>query len=214
ATTTGGFVDLDTVYPEVSEGGYVVLTAVLRRRGGRFGRPARFITHVRLYKVDDVAETSRAEFALAGKVSRLRLVGPDYARFQHQVRATAAFVQSEPLQLAAYPVDEPVSGASVPVAASADGLLPGRRLIVRGAAGGAGAGRGAAVAPLPRSSPRSLPRIRPPRRAARGRSRRRFPPHSGAVAWSSMATSRPPPTAKRCRKFSAPATPAWRSSIS
>src|SRR5262249_23492047 len=94
---------------------------------------------------------------------------PDYARFQHQVRATAAFVQSEPLQLAAYPVDDPVSGASVPVAASADGLLPGRRLIVRGTRASSGvavAQQATLVAAHPIDASRCRWEIRPPFPAA------------------------------------------------
>jgi predicted phage baseplate assembly protein len=70
---------------------------------------------------------------MSGKVSRLRLQGANYtAQFQSAVRETAVFLQSEALPLAPYPVDTPVSGDRIPVDASADGLLPGRRLLVRG----------------------------------------------------------------------------------
>src|SRR4029079_17969505 len=77
-------------------------------------------------------EVSRAEFMLSGKVSRLRLKGANYAQFSSVVRGTSAFVQSEPLDFAPYPVTTAVSGDQIPVAVAANALLPGRKLIVRG----------------------------------------------------------------------------------
>jgi hypothetical protein len=140
ALADGGYVDLDAVYPQVHtvdapdtprhRGGY----AVLAKGGFNYAaEPAPADAYVELYKVVNVAETSRAEFALSAKVTRLQLRGAHYAaEFQKHVRETAVFVQSEPLTLASYPVDTVVSGDAVPVAASADGLLPGRDLIIRG----------------------------------------------------------------------------------
>jgi len=138
-TTNGGYLDLDTVYSEVRDGGYVVLSAIVRSEvifesfgGGAATARLVIANHAEVYKVEDVTEASRAEFALSGKITRLLLDGVNYTQYQNLVRGTAAYVQSEPLVLAPYPVDTPVSGDEVPVAASADGLLPGRRLIVRG----------------------------------------------------------------------------------
>jgi hypothetical protein len=130
ALSSGGYADLDQVYPELHNGGY----AVLAKGGFNYAsEPSPANTYVELYQVANVAEVSRAAFALAGKVSRVQLRGANYAaEFQTQVRETAAFVQSEPLTLAAYPVSTAVSGNRVPVAVAADGLVPGRRLIVRG----------------------------------------------------------------------------------
>lgn len=136
-TIDGGYVDLDAVYPEVATGGYVVLA----KGGFNYpSEPAPSGTYIELYQVANVAEVSRAEFALSGKVTRLKLRGANYAaQFQNHVRATAGFVQSEPLTFVDYPVPDPLRGSSapvtgdrVPVSVSADGLLPGRRLIVLG----------------------------------------------------------------------------------
>ena len=130
ATSAGGYVDLDVVYPEVRSGGYVVLA----KGGFNYpSEPAPAGTYVELYRVSNVAEASRAEFALAGKVTRLQLSGANYAgQFQSAVRQTSVFAASERLTFAEYPVDVAVSLDRLPVAAPADGLLPGRRLIVRG----------------------------------------------------------------------------------
>lgn len=130
ATVNGGYLDLDAVYAEVGSGSFVVLAK------GDFNRPAEPApagTYVELYEVAGAAEVSRSEFALSGKVTRLQLRGENYAlQFQDEVRGTSAFVQSERLALAPYPVVTAVSGALVPVDAPAAGLLPGRRLLVRG----------------------------------------------------------------------------------
>jgi hypothetical protein len=136
ATTGGGFVDLDAVYSEAREGDYVVLTAVTPRflklpgKGG--GVTVIHVSHIDLYEVADAAEASRAQFAIAGKVTRLSLRGANYATYQDHVRESTAFVQSEQLTLAPYAVDDAVAGDSIPVAVGADGLAAGRRLIVRG----------------------------------------------------------------------------------
>ena len=132
ATTTGGHVDLDAVYADVQNGGY----AILAKGGFNYpSEPGPSGTYVELYQVDNVAEVSRAEFAISGKVTRARLVGENYGRFQTTtgtpVRETSVFAASEALKFAQYPVSDPVS-ARVPVQAAAVGLLPGRRLIVRG----------------------------------------------------------------------------------
>lgn len=129
ATSNGGHVDLDSVYSEVKNGGYAVLAK------GAFqysNEPAPAGTYVELFQVTNVAEVSRAEFALAAKVTRLRLRGDNYSIFDDQVRETTVFLQSEELAFAPYPVTAPVSGDRIPVSAGSEGLLPGRKLIVRG----------------------------------------------------------------------------------
>jgi hypothetical protein len=131
ATSTGGHVDLDVVYADVQNGGY----AILAKGGFNYpNEPAPAGTYVELYQIANVAEVSRAEFAISGKVTRARLTGENYQIFQAgtPVRETSVFAASEQLSFAQYPVDDPVSDW-VPVNASADGLLPGRKLIVRGA---------------------------------------------------------------------------------
>jgi hypothetical protein len=89
-------------------------------------------TQVELYAVTSVAEASRQEFALSGKVTRLGLDGANYTIFGNSVRGTSVFGSSVPLPFAPYPVTDAVSGTSIPVAVSSDGLQAGRQLLVRG----------------------------------------------------------------------------------
>ena len=138
ANGTGGYVDLDSVQSEIAAD---VANEKTRRsfailaKGG-FNRPDEAFpsgTYVELYCITGTTEVSRAEFALSGKVTRLSLAGEHLDTvFFGRPRETSVFAKSELLPLAEYPVTDPVSGASIPVAADASGLLPGRRLIIRG----------------------------------------------------------------------------------
>lgn len=131
ATAEGGHVDLDAAYPAIAPGGYAVLAY------GAYDaavEPAPGDTYVELYRIDGAAEVAREEFALTGKSTRLRLSGGEYPRFAGKVRTLKVFAQSERLALAETPVTTAVSGDTMPVAASPDGLAPGRRLIVQGTA--------------------------------------------------------------------------------
>ncbi|VWX57047.1 putative baseplate assembly protein [Burkholderiales bacterium 8X] len=125
-------IDLDAVYPEIANGSLLVLAK------GSFdyaSEPAPGGTYVELYRVAGVSEVSRAEFALSAKLTRLRLSGANYdTQFRRQVRETAVFAQSQQLELAPYPVAGEVEGDRIEVAVDAEGLLPGRRLVVRGTA--------------------------------------------------------------------------------
>jgi len=125
-------VDLDAVVAEAVPGASGRYAVLARGKLDYPTQPAGEGTYVELYAIDSAAEVSRAEFALSGKVTRLALRGANYGLFKKLVRETAVFAQSEPLALAEYPVTDDVSGVRVPIAAGADGLLPGRRLIVRG----------------------------------------------------------------------------------
>lgn len=139
STQDGGFIDLDAVYSEVRAGGYVVLSTpakgsikVVIKAIGKSDVVLDLGPHLDVYEVADTEETSRAEFALAGKVSRLQLRGSHYDRYESEVRRVTAFSQSEQLTLAPYPVDDAATGNGIPAAISGDGLVAGRRLIVRG----------------------------------------------------------------------------------
>ena len=123
-------VDLDSLYTEMSSGSLMVLA---RGDFNYVSEPGPADTYVELYTVTSVAEVSREEFAISGKVTRLGLSGANYAKFVHEVRATSVFGQSEPLPLAEYPMDAAVAGDSLPVAiVTPEGLEPGRHLLVRG----------------------------------------------------------------------------------
>jgi hypothetical protein len=144
ANANGGSVDLDQVQSEIAAD---VSSDVTRRsfavlaKGG-FNRPDENFptgTYVELYRVTGTTDVSRAEFALSGKVTRLDLAGKNLNNvFFKQVRETSVYAKSELLPLAQRPVTAAVSGDRIPVNIGADGLLPGRRLIVRGSRQGDG----------------------------------------------------------------------------
>ncbi|MCK1393830.1 putative baseplate assembly protein [Bradyrhizobium sp. 1] len=135
-STAGGSIDLDTIYPEVRVGDYAVLTIPALAKSNASSKidvnVIELSSSIDLYQVSNLTDISRAQFALAGKVTRLSLRGANYDAYKDEVRLCTAFVQSEQLTLAPYAVDDAVTGDSIPVAIGADGLVAGRRLIVRG----------------------------------------------------------------------------------
>jgi hypothetical protein len=127
SATSGNAVDLDGSHPDVVIGSWVVLSMP---------------TYRELWRVDEVAELSRAEFAVSGKVTRLTLAdGENYPFFEDEVRNTTVFAVSEPLTLAEAPNDDAVEGDAIDVDVDVSGMAAGRRLLVRGttAAGEEGA---------------------------------------------------------------------------
>lgn len=138
ASATGGTVDLDGVQSEIGAD----VPGTIERRSfailakGGFNRPDEYFpsgTYIELYRVTGTTEVSRANFALSGKVTRLELAGENLDDvFFDQVRETSVYGKSELLPLAERPVSTAVSGDRIPAAISADGLVPGRRLLIRG----------------------------------------------------------------------------------
>ncbi len=114
----GTTVDLDGSHPGVVVGSWGVLSMPTSRE---------------LWKVERVAELSRAEFATSGTVTRLTLTeGENYAFFRDAVRETTVFAVSERLVLADGPDTSPVSGHEIEVGIDVSDLTAGRSLIVRG----------------------------------------------------------------------------------
>lgn len=136
--TNGGSVDLDGVYPEIVADKPGTLSerslAVLAK--GNFNRPDENYpagTYVELYRVASTAELSRVDFAISAKVARLYLEGENLLdKFFNAVRETSIFAKSELLPLAQRPVTNAVSGNRIPLNVAADGLIAGRKLIVKG----------------------------------------------------------------------------------
>lgn len=133
----GGFADLDQVQTEIVADVSIPIKkpsfAVLAKGG--FNRPDEHNptgTYVELYRIASTTEVSRAEFAISGKLTRLELIGENLSIFQGSVRETSVYAKSEHLPLAERPVTTVVSGARIPVRSDAAGLLPGRKLIIRG----------------------------------------------------------------------------------
>ena len=107
--TNTGSIDLDTVYSQVTPHSYVVLAyGVLDGASSQDSRIA-------LFTVSSIAETSRVDFGLSGRVTRLVLQGEHIAEFQVRVRETSVFALSERLHLAPYPELNAVAGDRIPV---------------------------------------------------------------------------------------------------
>jgi hypothetical protein len=107
---------LDNVYPPIAAGGFVAI-----KEGNK----------ALVYKLEAVAEVSRADFGLSAKVTRLTLDGG--AGMEHfRIRATTVFAHSEELKLARLPIDDPVAGLELELEGWIEGIYPGQRLIVCG----------------------------------------------------------------------------------
>jgi hypothetical protein len=122
-------IDLDAVYPRILPGSWVVLR-----------RPA----YTELYRVTSHETTSRTDYTVTAKISRLTLDTLENLSM-FGLRDTVVYAQSEELEVAEAPVTEPVTGASIVLDRKIEGLVPGRRLIVRGVPAGSPAGTPPAV---------------------------------------------------------------------
>ncbi len=108
---------LDTVYPSVVPGSWVVVA---------------YAGYDELFRVTEVVEDSCTDFALTATCSRLTARGENLNRFDGQRRNVSVFIESEELPWAPAPVLTPVSGRLVPLAGIIPTLPAGRRLIVQG----------------------------------------------------------------------------------
>ena len=111
--------DLDSVYPGVLEGSWLVLATP---------------DAVELYSVTDAVTSSRAEFGLSGKTTRLSIAGENRAKFDDAVRTTTVYAQSELLPLAEAPISPAVTGVVSALMLDRNiGALPdGRTLLITG----------------------------------------------------------------------------------
>ncbi len=112
----GGTVDLDRVYDGIAMGSYVMLES----QGAQH-----------IYRVQDVAELSRADFMLSGKVTRLVLDSDDgFDGFT--VRGTTVHLQSRALDLADLPIADTVEGTDVVLDGPYLDLVIGQTVILTG----------------------------------------------------------------------------------
>lgn len=123
-------IDLDAVYDDIVENSWVVV----ERPAIGTGSPLTLIT-----RVDAVGTVSRADYNLPAKVTRLRLADPWLPAVDandpvalSELRSTTILAAPELLALTDEPVDAPVCGAEIELDGQADGLQPGRWLLVTG----------------------------------------------------------------------------------
>jgi predicted phage baseplate assembly protein len=88
-------IDLDGLYAGVLPNSWLVLMLP---------------TYVELYRVQASAEAARSGFAITAKTTRVTLSGENFDKFEHSVRSTAVFAQSEELPRAEAPITPAVTG--------------------------------------------------------------------------------------------------------
>jgi hypothetical protein len=123
--TLGNPIDLDVTYPAILKGSWIVLS----------NSPLK-----ELYRLNDVTESSQANFALSGKTARLTLnSGANLNQFasaadpkHNTYRDTTVFAQSELLELAEAPIADPVHGDKIEFAGTIPGLVPKQALAISG----------------------------------------------------------------------------------
>jgi hypothetical protein len=121
--TNGNRIFLDGVHPEIVNGSRVVLRA-----------PG---VADALFEVVDATEDQRTDFTMSAKTTRLDFgAGADVTYhlggFNSYLREITVFARSEQLELAEWPVQQPVWGSSIELAKPVPPLPEGRQLIVSG----------------------------------------------------------------------------------
>jgi hypothetical protein len=119
-------IDLDTTYPSIINQSWLVLS-----------KP----TYQELYRASSAVESSRADFTLTGKTTRIQLdTEENLALFDGaDYRDTMVFAQSELLEMAEEPIDEAIGGAAIELEKSVDDLVTGQQLVATGKDGATGA---------------------------------------------------------------------------
>jgi predicted phage baseplate assembly protein len=119
ASPVDNWIDLDGSQPDVVPDSLVVV--------------AQPVVTSQLRAVSEVIELSRTDYAISGKVTRIKVAGAvDLSAFGGKARETTVFGASEPLALAQMPDFSAVWGGELDVTVEVSDMAPGRRLIVRG----------------------------------------------------------------------------------
>jgi predicted phage baseplate assembly protein len=117
---------LDTTYPGIVKGSWIVLVAASDSSDGTTEQALRVLQNV---------EVTRSKFTITAKVSRLIVdvsPPPAHALSEFPMRRTSIFGQSERLLLAQLPVQDVVTGASIVLDRLILGLRPGQYVVVTG----------------------------------------------------------------------------------
>lgn len=107
---------LDNVYPALVRGGFVVLT----HENDNYA-----------YRIKSVAELTKTDFAMMGKITRLTL-DSRYKWDTFRPRNVTVFAQSEELPLARFPVADEVKGSEIELDGFVDGIFAGHHVVVSG----------------------------------------------------------------------------------
>lgn len=113
-------IDLDGAHPEIVPGSRLVLRSTVTSTMG-------------LYRVEKAVVGSRSDFAISSRTTRVTLTGnPDIGTTFTGLRTTTALAHDERLRLAERPIDDPVQGSVIDLAAPVPAPPAGRTLVVTG----------------------------------------------------------------------------------
>jgi predicted phage baseplate assembly protein len=110
-------IHLDAIYPKIVNGSWIVLSIPEFQE---------------VYKVTEGAESSSTNFALTAKTTRLTLQDEDLAKYNNQLRDTVVFGQSEELEFAEKPIEDPVAGIDLLLNSKVEGLVSGQLIAITG----------------------------------------------------------------------------------
>jgi uncharacterized phage protein gp47/JayE len=113
-------INLDAIYAQIAKDSWIVLT-----HEGATAKP-----RTQLYRVTAVAEQNVARYSLTGRTTLLTIAGKHTEWFSPKL--ATAFVQSEELPLAEWPILAPLDRGFVELDRRVAGLQRGRKLIVGG----------------------------------------------------------------------------------
>jgi predicted phage baseplate assembly protein len=126
-------IDLDLIYPKILKGHWLVLS-----------QP----TYVELFQIQDVEESSRADFGLTGKTTRVKLFGENLDKFKKSVRSIVIYAEPELLTIAPKPYTEPVENDVLWLDVPVPMLAEGRWLAITGEVSGKDADKGKVVSEI------------------------------------------------------------------
>jgi hypothetical protein len=112
---------LDNTYPGIVTGSWI---ALLQPSGG-----------IAIYSVNDNQETSRSDYTLNAKISKLSVNAPNPFDAGFTIRNTTVLAQSEPLTLAPLPIGDQVATDPLTLDGAYLGLKPGKNVILTGERG-------------------------------------------------------------------------------
>jgi len=115
-------VDLDAAYAGITKDGWLAISAPGAKGG----------VLVQTFKVKEHAEIARSDYAISGKVSRLRVETSSSFSNDFKIRNTSALATSEQLALADVPVEDVVTGDAITLNRTYLGLKTGQRIILTG----------------------------------------------------------------------------------
>jgi len=109
-------VDLDAYYPKILRGSWIVLDGP---------------TYTELYRVDNVEPSSRTDYGISAKTTRIRLDASEHLSW-FGLRSTVVHAESEELPMAEVPAATAVTGRTVVVAPATTPPAPGQFLVFSG----------------------------------------------------------------------------------